>query len=171
MLTPNPTQSTYTRYLTTAQVGMPATTGGWRVDTGLCESASIGFGLAVSQGSADRGATLGGAAFKGITRADITLPNVDTTFTDKYVTGDNMGIHVEGDIWVSPENAAVVNAKVYFDATTGRLGGTSGGKTLIPGAKWMTSSPGTPAHQLYSPTDPEASLAVVRLGTPIGNLS
>lgn len=167
MITPSPTQTTYNQFLTSAQVGMPASETGWDVDNRLAEDPAgtgIGFGLAVCQGTAsDMAATLGqlsGGGFVGITRADPTLPNVDSAFTDKYQDTDNMAVQVRGDIWVAPATAAVVAGDpVYFNSVTGQLGDSGiANAVLIPNAKWMTSFPMTQALL------PAANLAVVRLG-------
>ncbi len=166
MLTPGAVQTTYNQYLTAAQNGMPATMTGWDADTRIAEDLSspkvgIGFGLAVSQGTlhGDRSAVLGnasGALFVGITMADPTLPNIDTTFTDKYQDTDNMAVLVRGDIWVVVENNVAPGDEVYYNTTTGQLGATSGGHTAIPSARWMT-------------TATTGNLAVVRLGQSAGN--
>lgn len=162
MLQPDPVQSTYNQYLTVAMAGMPATMTGWDVDTKIFEDSSppvgLGFGLAVGQGSNDRGVVLGapsGKAFVGITRADPTLPNVNTTFTDKYQDTDNVAVFVRGDIWVITEDAVFAGEVVKFNTTTGALGHDGG--TVIPGARWMTSADAL-------------SLAVVRLGNASGGL-
>lgn len=110
------------------------------VDTGICETeAGIGFGLAVSQGSAsDQGAILGGASaivFRGITVKDITLPQ------DKYLPPNSMGILTRGPIHVAPGEAVAANDPVYFDGTTGVLyKQAGGGRYLIKGARWKTSA-------------------------------
>lgn len=165
MLTPSPVQTTYNQYLTSGQVGMPATMSGWDVDTRIAEDPAgdgIGFGLAVCQGTAsDFAATLGqlsGGAFVGITRADPTLANVDSQFTDKYRDTENMAVYVRGDIWVAPATSVTAGGAVYFDSTTGHLGDSSvDNAVLIVGAKWMTSVPMT--NDGITP----ANLAVVRL--------
>jgi hypothetical protein len=166
MLTPSPVQTTYTQYLTAAQNGMPATTSGWDIDTKICEdpagTAGIGFGLAVSQGTlhGDRSACLGGLsgkAFVGVTVADPTLPNLSSTFTDKYQDTDNMGVMVRGDIWVVAHEAVNAGDAAYYNTTTGLLGNsnlTSG--TAIDDARWMT-------------TAVAGALAVLRLSSSSGN--
>lgn len=155
MLTPGPVQSTYIRYLLPAENGMLASSVNWAADTKICETvAGIGFGLAVSQGSADRGAILGGTAFVGITRKDITLPNVSTPGPDIYQRYDNMGVLTMGDLWVVAEGAVVAGEAVYYNTTTGALGHSGG--TKIEDARWMTSAAG-------------GALAVVRLGNIAGN--
>jgi hypothetical protein len=166
MLTPAPVQTTYNQFLTSGQVGTPASETGWDVDNRIAEDPlgnGIGFGLAVCQGTfSDYGATLGqlsGGSFVGITRADPTLPNVDPAFTDKYRDTDNMAVHVRGDIWVAPATNVSAGGAVYYDSVTGQLGASGiSNPVLIANAKWMTSYPMT------SPLIPAADLAVVRLG-------
>jgi len=76
--------------------------------TGIVEDAGgIGFGVAVFQGTGDKGITkTPSAKFVGITAADITLvhkaPNVDT-----YIKGENAGVRNGGTIWVVNGAAAV----------------------------------------------------------------
>jgi hypothetical protein len=149
--------------MTPAMAGMPASMTGWDVDTKLCQDDSsppvgIGFGLAVSQGNdSDRAAILGvpsGKAFVGITRARQDQPNLSTVFTDKYFDGENMGVHVRGDIWVVAEGVVTVGEAVYVNTTTGALGHSGG--TVINDARWMTSALA-------------GGFAVVRLGVATGN--
>jgi hypothetical protein len=156
MLIPNPVQSTYQRFLTVAQLGMPATTTGWDVDTRIVEtSAGISFGLAVSQGTGDNGCILGGTAFVGITKADPTLAQASSiTTVDKYLQYDNAAIFVRGDIWVIAEDTVTAGEAVYYSTTFGTLGHSGG--TVIEDARWMTSATG-------------GNLAVVRLGNSAGN--
>ncbi len=164
MLTPAPVQSHYNRYLTPAQVGMLASEINWSADTRIVETAAgIGFGLAVSQGVADRGCILGGSAFVGITRADPTIAVASGLTVDKYPQYDNAGILVMGDIWVSPDNAVVAGEAVYYSTTTGVLGHSGG--TIIEDARWMTTS-----TTFTTTAGVSLILAVVRLGNIAGNL-
>lgn len=156
MLQPGPVQSAYSRYLTAAQNGMPASTTGWDVDTKVLESASAAFGLAVSQGTNDRGILLGvpsGHAFVGITVMDITLANLDPTTTDKYLQNDNVAVAVRGDWWVTVHGAVTPHDKPTYDPVTGQLGFSGG--VVIEDARWMTSAVA-------------GGLAVLRLGNSAG---
>ena len=155
MLTPSPVQSSYTQYMTPAQVGMLASEINFVADTRIVETAAgIGFGLAVSQGTNDRGCILGGTAFVGLTRADPTLPRSESLTLDKYARYDNAGILASGDLWVFTEDAIVAGEAVYYNTTTGQLG--SSGGTVIEDARWMTSAAA-------------GELAVVRIGNIAGN--
>jgi len=156
MLTPSAVQSTYTRYIPVAQNGMLANETNWAADTRTVEtSAGIGFGLAVSQGTNDKGCIVGGSAFVGITRADPTLAQAaGLTTVDKYAHYDNAGILTMGDVWVFPDNAVTAGEAVYYSTTTGALGHSGG--TIIEDARWMTSAAA-------------GVLAVVRIGNIAGN--
>lgn len=153
MLQPAPVQSTYIRYLLPAQNGMLASAVNWAADTKTVETAAgIGFGLAVSQGVADQGVIIGGAAFVGVTMHDITLPRSETLTIDTYARYDNAAILTMGDLWVNCYASVTPATSVVFEAATGKLGiaGTS-----ITHARWMTTAVGSAGTPV---------LAVLRLG-------
>jgi hypothetical protein len=129
-------QSTYPVNIVAGLAGQPADMTNFVNDTKNCETvAGIGFGLAVSQGAADRGVTLGGAAFVGISVRDVTLTSVNA---DKYPRYASMSVMAKGDIWAVALNGAAIGAQVLFDAATGDLGKTAG--TAIAGSRWMTAA-------------------------------
>lgn len=167
MIGSTPIQTTYRKYASAAQVGMPGSTIAFDADTFLAEDPAgtgIGFGLAVCQGTAsDKSATLGqlsGGDFIGITMADPTLANLSATTTDEYQDTENMGVLVKGDIWVAPQTNVTAGGAVYFNSVTGELGdsGIANG-VLISNAKWMSSYPMT------VPGVDSERLAIVRLGS------
>lgn len=161
MLVPGPVQTTYTQYINVGQNGMPATMTGWDVDTRVFEeeaspAAGVGFGLAVCQGSNDNGCRLGimsGRHFVGVTRSDSTLPNIASGFTDVYQGGENVNVHVRGDIWVIVHTATVAaSGAVYCNSSNGQLGdSTISNAVQITNARWETSAT-------------SGNLAVLRLG-------
>src|SRR5262252_3548638 len=135
MLQPSPVQTNYNRYLLPAQVGMLASEINFVADTRIVETAAgIGFGLAVSQGTAAAGCILGGTAFVGLTRVDITLPRSETLTLDKYARYDNAGILASGDLWVIPAGTVHAGDAVYYNTSTGQLGFSGG--TVIEDARW-----------------------------------
>lgn len=111
------------------------------VDTGICETvAGLAFGIAVSQGSADKGVVIGGTrvTFRGITVRDITLESADL---DKYPQYSNVGVMTEGKIWCTPSHAVAPGDAVYFVAATGVLTNQSGGNQgPINGARFVTTA-------------------------------
>lgn len=159
MLQPAPVQSTYVRYLVPGQNGMLADEVNFAADTRIVETAAgIGFGLGVSQGVADDGCIIGGAAFVGITRADPTIARADLAPAaqlgiDTYFKGDNAGVLTMGDIWVlAYASVSPATASVTFSATTGQFGLAG---TAVTHARWMTTAVGSAGTPV---------LAVLRLG-------
>ena len=163
MIGSTPIQTTYKKYASAAQVGMPGSTIAFDSDTGIAQDSAIGFGLALCKGgNSDLHVTLGqpsGAGdFVGISMADPTLPNLAATQTDAYQEGENVGVLVKGDIWVAPQTDVTAGGDVYYNSATGQLGASGiSNAVLIKNAKWMTSYPMT------VPGVTNERLAVVRL--------
>lgn len=132
-------QTTYSENMAIAFPGMPADAD-HSVDTRICETAAgIGFGVAVSQGAADKGALIGGASaavFVGVTVKDITV------IDDEYAQYDNMGVMYRGTIWVTVGGDVTDGGDVTFASTTGVLSSAaaSGSQFAIAGARWMTTA-------------------------------
>lgn len=136
-----PVQNTYSENMEPGVAGLVVGSD-WNADTGNCETvAGIGFGLAVSQGAADKGVIIGGTrlGFRGITIRDVTLENLQL---DKYAQYQNVGVLVQGKIWVVPPVAVEAGDPVHFVAATGVITNT-GGEGPINGARWVTSAAGT----------------------------
>lgn len=133
-----------TSYNERHRVALPGMVGGsdYGSKTGIVETAAgIGFGLAVSQGTNDKGVILGGslAAFVGASIRDVASRNLMTDTVDKYANTKNMGYLNRGQIWVVPTTPVTPTSEVHFSATTGEFA-ASGGLGPVPGAKWVTSS-------------------------------
>lgn len=136
-------QSTYAENQPVALPGMAADAD-FSADTRICETAAgIAFGVAVSQGSADKGALIGAAAaanFVGITISDKTIQNDGGA--DGYNQYDNMAVMYRGTIWVTTGAAVNDGDDVTFSSTTGVLSSaaTSGTQFAIADARWMTTA-------------------------------
>lgn len=107
--------------------------------TGICETvAGIGFGLAVSSGTADKGVVIGGllADFLGISIKDVTL--VDSVTPDEYQQYQNLGYISRGQIWVSPTVSVSADDPVHYVQATGAFV-KSGAIGPIVGARYVTS--------------------------------
>ncbi len=129
-------QSTYNRYQAVAAAGMPATMHGYNGDTRICETAAgIGFGLVVSRGVNDKGCVLGGSTPCGVTIRDQTLA---ASAVDKYPQYANVGLMIDGDIWLVATGAVANGDLLKYDATTGAPG--SSGLTTIGDAVWQTTA-------------------------------
>lgn len=139
----NTVQSTYQERMDPGRAGL-VVGADWNADTGICETAAgLAFGIAVSQGSADKGVIIGGTrlGFRGITIRDVTL---EVSQSDKYNQYQNVGVLTEGKIWVAPSHSVVANDPVYFVAATGVLTNQSGGNQgPINGARFITTAAGT----------------------------
>lgn len=136
-------QSTYVENQPVALPGMAADAD-FSADTRICETAAgIAFGVAVSQGTADKGALVGGASaavFVGITISDKTIQNDGGA--DGYNQYDNMAVMYRGTIWVTTGGAVNDGDDVTFNSTTGVLSSTAAGagQFAIAGARWMTTA-------------------------------
>lgn len=130
-----------TTYSENIRAGLPGLVVGsdYNIDTGNVETAAgIGFGLAVSQGAADKGIIIGGtlAGFRGITVRDVTLESAQA---DEYSQYQNAGVLVRGKIWVTVGAAVAAGDPVHFVAATGAFTNT-GDVGPILGARYVTSA-------------------------------
>lgn len=129
-------QSNYRPTIEKGQVGMIADEtsneiGTWQVET----AAGIGFGLAVSKGTGDKQAVIGGASFVGISVADVTMNGIPldplndgTPITvDKYGKDYNMGVMSRGHIWVRAQGNVTAGDALYYEQTGGTLANSASG--------------------------------------------
>lgn len=146
-------QRTYAPQIAPAVVGMIANEAGDAVGTRECETAAgIGFGLAVSQGTKEGGAVLGGSAFIGVSVRDVTLDRISvdpayagaTLPVDTYPQYQSMAVLSRGDIWVKCMGGGATGTKagdgLFFDATTGEFTNTASGKAAN-GSVTFTAQP------------------------------
>ena len=144
MIGSTPIQSTYKKYASAANVGMPGSTIAFDSDTGIAQDSAIGFGLALCKGDeTDQSVVLGqpsGAGdFVGENEAE-----EKASLIDKYQIGENVGVLVKGDIWVAPATNVMAGGDVYYNAATGQFGDSGiSNAVLVKNAKWMTSYPMT----------------------------
>jgi hypothetical protein len=131
------TQSTYQENLDVARPGLLVGCD-FNADTGICETAAgIGFGLAVGQGSADKGVVLGGAlaGFRGISVRDVALG----AEVDAYPQYGNVGVITRGKVWVTVAAAVAAGDPVHYVSATGAFTNT-GDIGPILGARYVTSA-------------------------------
>lgn len=134
-------QASYAERMTNAVKGMIQGSD-FNSVTGICETAAgLAFGIAVSQGTADKGVIIGGTrlGFVGVTIRDITL---DVANADKYPRYSNVGIMTRGQMWVAPAVAVAPNEPVHFVTGTGVFTNT-GSEGPVNGARWASSAAGT----------------------------
>lgn len=135
-------QTTYAANQAEATAGFIANMRECDTERRSCETvAGIGFGLAVGQGSANKGGVLGGDLedFQGVSIRDVTL---DPQNSDKYAHYDDMTVLKKGPIWVQISEAVAVTDAVYFNATTGIFLKTAGAGVEGPvkGARWVKAA-------------------------------
>jgi hypothetical protein len=112
------------------------------VETRICETAAgIAFGRAVSEGVNARGAVIGGATkFIGLTVRSITeVPIYPNVTMDIYTQKFNMGVMIEGDMWVRVVAAVTHGSPATYSASTGQLNPASAG-VAIPGSRYLTTA-------------------------------
>lgn len=100
------------------------------------EDAAIGFGVPVSQGANDKGAVAFAGDFVGITLLDRSAAGEGDTFR----VGDSARVMTEGDIWVTASVAVDAGDAVYVVPAGGAFTNVETANTLIPGARWETST-------------------------------
>jgi hypothetical protein len=111
------------------------------VETRIVETAAgIAFGRAVSEGANARGAILGGATkFIGLSARSVTEVITAVQTVDMYQRYQNMGVMLEGDMWVRPVAAVTHGAPATYDSTTGQLNPASAG-VAIANSRYLTSA-------------------------------
>lgn len=148
-------QTTYNATLAPGVVGaqatmLPATI----ISRNVEPVAGLGFGVAVAQGTTDKGiVAFGGAANKyvGITMLDRSTVGTASA-PDAFPQRASARVMTIGDIWVQASVQVAAGDQVYLVAATGLFTNVSTSNVLVPNARFDTSTTG--ANQL----------AVVRLG-------
>jgi len=129
-------QSTYSPRQRAGVVGMIADEVSSEVGSFNNETAAgIGFGLAVSIGSNDKGCVLAGSAFLGVSVRDITLvlASIDplaTTYgtVDVYSEYVAVGVLTRGHIWVQANADVVGGDPLFYDTTYGTFTNSASGE-------------------------------------------
>lgn len=132
-------QSTYRDVARAAFEGMIANTGPNDLISRTVQTAAIGFGKAVKQGTTDntvQAATAQSDVFRGITVRD---ESIDPALADQYAVGASATILIEGVIWVKAGATVAAGAAVYMIVADGRFTSTAGSNLLIPRAIFDSS--------------------------------
>lgn len=154
------TQTTYPDTQPAAVAGAQATMLPASIISRTVESAAVGFGRPVEQGTADKGCKLfDGGTVLGITLLDrsasgqtVTNGQVTAVTADSFGVGESARVIVKGDVWVVSTTGNVAGDPVYVRPSNGTFQNSSANSgVLIAGARWDT-------------TAGAGALAVVRLG-------
>jgi hypothetical protein len=137
-------QTTYTTNTGSAYAGQLADLEPKEVVSRLAESGDIGFGLAVSRGTADDQATLGGSAFLGVTLRSLDREGTVLTGAVDYDQYSAMAVLRSGYCWVTVADTGSPGAKLNYNTTTGAIGvGAPGaGEAEFPGTLETTVASG-----------------------------
>jgi len=134
-------QTSYSERIALGLPGQVASESTHDIDSRTVETAAgIGFGCAVTKGTADKGIVLGGAVagFAGVAVRDATVRPTDT---DEYAQYDDAGVLMRGDIFVTTKNIVAAGGDVYYDSTTGLWDDAASGNVgPVKGAVWVTSA-------------------------------
>src|SRR5690606_24971427 len=155
-------QTTYSDTQPAAVAGAQATMIPATIISRTVEDAAIGFGIAVAQGSADKGCAAFGAGdteVLGITVLDrsasslsVTSGQVPDRDDDKFGVGESARIMTKGDIWVVCASGCSAGDPVWVRPSNGDFQDSNANSAVqIAGARWDTSASA-------------GGLAVVRLG-------
>lgn len=99
------------------------------------DAAGIAFGLAVMQGTADKGVVVGdGNGFLGVT---VREQSVDPSTPNKFAQNENARIMTKGVIWVANSGGVAAGDEVGLAADGALTSATSGD---IVGARWDTTA-------------------------------
>lgn len=115
------------------------------------ETAAIGFGKAVAQGTADKGCHAfgsGDTAVLGITLLDrsasglsVTNGQVSGQTADAFGVGESARIITKGDVWVVAAVNVTAGQPVYVRPSNGDFQPTNANSAVqIAGARWDTSA-------------------------------
>lgn len=124
------------------------------------ETAAIGFGKAVAQGTSDKGAiAFAGGTVLGITVLDRSASGqtvedgqITGQVADQFGVGESARVMTKGDIWVVCATGCSAGDSVYVRPSNGDFQDSSANSAVqIVGARWDTSASA-------------GGLAVVRLG-------
>lgn len=113
-------QTTFTINHDIGLPGLIANSIPYSIWTKLAEDSDIGFGLVVSQGTADNQATLGGSAPVGVTVRSLARENVSDEVY--YAENDAMNVIYEGHVYVEVGgDGGAPGSLVCYNTTTGAI--------------------------------------------------
>jgi hypothetical protein len=140
-------QNSFVEDIPVGYPGMEADGEASNIITRTLESATVGFGKAVYQGAADRGAvTTPSASLLGFTIANKALPVTPDRAADTFITKDNLRIKNRGKIWVLA-GAAVTPRQPVYVTSAGAITNVSTSNTLATGWEFDdTAASGAPVR-------------------------
>ena len=138
-------QTTYLSNLGVAYEGMIANQEPNNLISREVQTAAIGFGKAVKQGTADRQVQAATAATDVVRGITVRTQSVDPASPNAYPVNDTALVITDGVVWVTAGAniaAAAVGTQVYMvvgTAQAGKFTTVSASNLLIPGATFETA--------------------------------
>jgi hypothetical protein len=137
-------QSTYTQRQNKLFRGQKVDGEEYNAITQLCEDAAgIGFGVPVSRGTGDNGATIltvaNVANFLGITLREVSLR---PTNADKFAQYNNMPVMTSGSVAGKIDGAVTRGAPVRYDTSTGNFTAAAVAGNIIGVTNWFFGETG-----------------------------
>lgn len=142
-------QSTYPDNIPAAVAGAQATMLPASIMSRTVEVAGIGFGVAVEQGTADKGCIkFDGGTVLGITLLDrsasgqtVSGGQVTGTVADTYGVGESARVLTKGDVWVVCASGCSAGDGVFVRPSNGDFQDSNANSAVqIVGARWDTSA-------------------------------
>lgn len=148
-------QTTYNETIDAARAGMRADmTPVVFASRTVEETAGIGFGIAVAQGTNDKGVHAFGSGDTEVLGISVRERSVRPETPNQFARYESARIMTKGTIWVMAANAVAAGDPVFVDPSDGSFTNaqdTAESLVQIANARWDTSTAG-------------AALAVIRLG-------
>lgn len=142
-------QTTYSDTQPAAVAGLQATMIPATLISRTVEVAAVGFGVAVEQGTADKGCfKFDGGTVLGITVQDrsasgatVTAGQVAAVVADKFGVGESARIMTKGDVWVVCTTGCSAGDGVWVRPSNGDFQDSNANSGVqITGARWDTSA-------------------------------
>src|SRR5690606_38806077 len=113
------------------------------------DAAGIGFGVAVAQGTADKGCKAFGSGDTSILGITVRERSIDANDENEFAQYTDARIMTKGVIWVTASVAVDAGDPVYVVPATGAFAKTSASSAVqIAGARWDTSTSGSGIAQV-----------------------
>lgn len=135
------TQDTFGQYAVIGFHGQQNTDFPSWISSQHAEGGNIGFGVAVSHGTGDHQAVIGGAASADLIGVTVRTQAVENNAAGEslYVEGRAMSVMEKGRMYVVVSDGSTRGAQVYVVPATGELVSTEGTNVALTGARFVRS--------------------------------
>lgn len=136
------TQDTFSQYASIGFHGQQNTDFPSWISSYHAEDEDIGFGVAVSFGTADKQAALGGATSGVLLGVTVRTQAVENTATgeSEYAENRSLSVMEKGRMFVTVSDGADAGNAVYVVPTTGELVSTATDNVALTGARFLRTA-------------------------------